>query len=86
MKQYNQMKNRYLTSLLIAALLIVFSAGSARADIVNLPVDADFLIFVFIIIVIFVIALFIVVRLKRQSDKKKHERPSSPEAEGISKF
>ena len=86
MKKYNQMKTRYLTSLLTAVLLVVFSAGSARADIVNLPVDVDFLVFVSIVIVIFVAALFIVVRLKRQSEKKKHERPSSPEAEGISRF
>lgn len=80
------MKARDSAILIVASLLLLLSAAPARADIVNLPVDAEFLVFVSAVIIIFVIAISIVIRLKRQSEKKKHERPSSPEAEGISDF
>lgn len=72
--------------LLTAILALSVSAETARADTVNLPVDTDFFFFVVEMVIIVVIALFIVVKLRRLAEKKRHETPSSPESEGISKF
>ena len=71
---------------LMALLAFSVSAETAYADVVNLPVDTDFFFFVVEMVVIAVIALFIVVKLRRLSEKKRHETPSSPESEGISNF
>jgi uncharacterized membrane protein YcaP (DUF421 family) len=69
------------------AFLIFFSlADSAKADVVDFPVDTELFFYLFITIVIVIIALIITIEMKRRAERKKRATPSSPESEKISRF
>lgn len=80
------MKITYVILLLFAFLVFFGSAYSAKADLVNLPVDTELFLYLFITIVVVIIALIITIEMKRRAERKKHVTPSSPESEEISRF